>query len=355
MSDDVSTILDETPPPDIVEQPARSRGAYKLCMECGQNVLRFQYSAGSSICKRCEEQGGRLGQPDAAPALEETPEVESEDVPASVPPPEGPGGVQRTLGGSADALAWLDVACPRPGGDPLTLDQVAATVRSLLEQRTQMIGRVTRARSLASEIRPEDVPLETAAQTLWLACDPILQEALTAAMELLGISLNEAMLGNLSFNRQDLLNQDPSLVPKASLAVQYGSGRGVLTQGNPGRVGLPGRGLVDASGQLVKDCLCCGRAFHPPRERPNPDFCDDACGTFVDQLRIWATNTVLDELRYPGSTTPAPLPHPSKLWAEWCPERCQEPFLSHALQFREQRSAQQMDQARVQQQKMRGL
>jgi hypothetical protein len=115
---------------------------------------------------------------------------------------------------------------------------------------------------------------------------------------------------------------------------------------------LPGGRLVDAAGQLVKTCLCCGREFHPPRDRPNPDFCDDQCGTFVDQLRLWATNTVLDELRYPGSATPAPLPDPRTFWQV---ERCQEPYLHAALAFRETRVAQQMEAARVQQTKMRGL
>jgi hypothetical protein len=341
MSEDVSTLVDETPPPDVVERPARGGGVYKLCMACGQNVLRFEYRAGSSICKRCEAlaQDGVPAELEAAPAA-------ADPVAAAAPAQD-----RASVGGSAWALEVLRGMCGVPGAADLTLDDVVHTLHTLQDERAQMIGRVTRYGVRSGEVRPDEVPLETAAQALWLACDPILQEALTASMELLGLSLNQVMLGNLAFSRQELLNQDQSLVPQASLAVQYGQGRGLLTQGS-GRLGLPGGRLVDAQGQLVKDCLCCGREFHPPRDRPNPDFCDDYCGTFVDQLRIWATNTVLNELRYPGTTEPRPQPDPRTFWPV---ERCQEERLAHALAFREQRVAQQMAQAREQQQKMRGL
>jgi hypothetical protein len=342
---DVSAVVDETPEPDIVEHPARSRGAYKLCMECGQNVLRFEYRAGSSVCKRCEalEQGQAAPGGEPAGVLEEASGAAEETVPT---PTQGGG----MVAGSAAAQGWLEGICGL-GGRPLTLDQIVDVLRTMQAERAAMIGRVTRYGAQA-EVRPEDVPLEVAATTLWLACDPVLQERLTAAQELLGLALHQVMLGNLAYHEQDLLNQNQSLVRQASLAVQYGTGRGLLTQGNPGRTGIPGGRLVDASGQLVKDCLCCGREFHPPRDRPNPDFCDEACGTFADQLRIWATNTVLNEIRYPGTTDAAPMPDPRTYWQV---ERCQEPFLSHALQFREQRVQQQMGLARDQQQKMRGL
>jgi DNA-binding transcriptional regulator YdaS (Cro superfamily) len=308
-------------------------------MACGQNVVRLHYRAGSSVCKRCEalEQGQAL----AEGLLEATAAVDEEAAP--MPRAEG------VVAGSAEALAWLHARCG--GQDALTLDQIVDVLRQMEAERVQMIGRVTRYGAVPGQIRPEDVPLEVAATALWLACDPVLQDRLTAAQEVLQISLNQLMIGNLAYHDQDLLDQDQSLVPQASYAVQYGVGpRG--RQGLLGRTGLPGGRLVDASGQLVKDCLCCGREFHPPRERPNPDFCDEGCGTFADQVRIWATNTVLNELRYPGSADPAPLPDPRTFWQV---ERCQEPYLGHAMQFREQRVAQQMDLARAQQQKMRGM
>ena len=88
-----------------------------------------------------------------------------------------------------------------------------------------MIGRVTRGTG-PGVVRPEDLPLEVAAEALYWGCDPILQEALAAAMELLGQSLNQVMLGSLSFNRQELLNQDQSLIPQASYAGQFGPGGG---------------------------------------------------------------------------------------------------------------------------------
>jgi hypothetical protein len=342
---DVSAVVDETPEPDIVEHPARSRGAYKLCMECGQNVLRFEYRAGSSVCKRCEalEQGQAAPGGEPAGVLEDAAGAAEEVAPT---PTEGVG----IVAGSEEAKAWLEGYCGR-GGGPLTLEQIIDVLRTMQAERTAMIGRVTRYGTQAGPLNPEDVPLEVAAQALWLACDPVLQDRLTAAQEVLQLALNQVILGNLAYHDQDLLEQDQSLVPQASYAVQYGVGaRG--RQGLLGRTGLPGGRLVDASGQLVKDCLCCGREFHPPRERPNPDFCDEACGTFADQLRIWATNTVLNEIRYPGTTDPAPMPDPRTYWQV---ERCQEPYLSSAMRFREQRVQQQMGLARDQQQKMRGL
>lgn len=341
MSEQDVAMVEETPPLDHVEQPARSRGgAYKLCMECGQNVLRFQYRAGSSICQRCEAraQGTLL--------LEQS----EESAPDVVPGPPEP--VLAVIQGSRDAFEFVQSVCGGRSTEAVTLDRIQAYIAELHEERVQMIGRVTRGRPVQGELRAEDVPLEVAAQTLWLACDPILQEALSAAMELLGLSLNQVILGNLAFSRQELLNQDQSLVPQASLAVQYGQGRGLLTQGNAGRTGLPGGRLVDANGLLVKDCLCCGREFHPPRDRPNPYYCDEGCGTFADQLRIWATNTVLNELRYPGQTDTAPLPDPRGYWPV---DRCQDSLLQHALQFRESQLQVLMQQARDQQSKMRGL
>ena len=340
MSDDVTTVeTDETPPPDIVEQPARSRGAYKLCMECGQNVLRPHYRAGSSVCKACEAKGSTPVEALEVPAGNEAPVPLDAAAEALV-----------TVHGSSQALDWLEGICNARGATRVTLDQIAATLGELHAQQAQMIGRVTRYGAVAEAVRPDEVPLEVAAEALYLACDPILQEKLRAAMEVLRLSLNQVILGNLAYHEQELLNQDQSLVPQASYAAQYGTGVG--GRGAAGRASMPGRPLVDAQGQLIKDCLCCGREFHPTPQRPNPDFCDEACGTFVDQLRIWATNMVLNELRYPGATDATPAPDPRPYWPV---ERCQEPFLSTALQFRERRGAQQMAAAREQQQKMRGL
>jgi hypothetical protein len=344
MSEDVQAVSDETPPPDVVERPARSSGVYKLCMACGQNRDRRRYRAGSSICERCEAlEAGLLHEEADAGQLEAEADVSAG--PAVEP--------LAHVAGSPQALQWVRGYCaPVADDEALTLEMIAQTFRRVLDDRAQMIGRVTRQRGLMGEVRPEDVPLETAAQALFLACDPILQEALSAATELLGLSLNQVMLGNLAFSRQELLNQDQSLVPQASLAVQYGRGRGVLTQGSPGLTNLPGGRLLDSQGLLIKTCLCCGREFHPPRERPNPDFCDEACGTFADQLRLWATNTVLDQVRYPDTAVVASQPDPRTFWPV---ERCQESYITHALQFREQRIAVQMEQAHLQQQKMRGL
>ena len=344
MSEPEMLVVDETPPPDIVERPARSSGAYKLCMQCGHNVLRFEYRAGSSVCKRCEEAIDRKEDPLMEPATFFESPVEDADAHAG--PEEVP--AQASVVGSAAALAWLTGACGATG--PLTLDALAVTLRDVLAQQAAMIGRVTRYGVGPQEVRPEDVPLEVAAEALYLACDPLLQEKLRAAMEVLRLSLNQVILGNLAYHEQELLNQDQSLVPQASYAAQYETGVGGR-RAAPGRSSVPGRPLVDAQGQLIKACLCCGREFHPTPQRPNPDFCDESCGTFVDQLRVWATNTVLDELRY-GIRDAAPLPDPRTYWPL---ERCQEPFLTVALTFRERRAAQQMAQAREQQQKMRGL
>ena len=96
------------------------------------------------------------------------------------------------------------------------------------------------------------------------------------------------------------------MVPEAPLSVQYGGRR---LPSPAGLVGLPGGRLVDASGQLVKACKCCGREFHPPRERPNPDYCDNECGTFAAAFTSWAMGMVSAEL---NPQIEAPLKEPSE-------------------------------------------
>lgn len=180
--------VDETPPPDVVAQPARSRGSYKLCMECGQNVLRPHYRVGSSVCKLCEAKMGRgtetpsntightVSHTIGGAAPDPLPDADSDADPDAEPDtdPIVLEVATTTVSGTVESRDWLASTCGLRTPDTLTLDLVAAKLGGVLEQQAQMIGRVTRHGNPAAAAGPEDIPLEVAAQALWLACDATL-------------------------------------------------------------------------------------------------------------------------------------------------------------------------------------
>ena len=295
------------------------------CSACGAWKFRFEFAKGRKICTSCQRQvdqfeASQTEMPSLSADAEET----------------------MIIGSLADE-AWLRDVCGTDG--IVTLAEVRATLAAALEDGDKAVARAMEQSS--RQLEPHRVPLEVAAQRLYLACYPEIRERFDAAKEMTGYPLWRVMVGNWAYHKDDLAGTDPTFVPELSPHEQFGSSGPRLVQRSPVMQ------QTDASGNLLCTCQCCGDTFAPPKGRPNPAYCrvtpalpESECGNFAHALQTWATNSV----RTPDMAGRA-VPEPA---AYLRPERCTAPVIEKMRQFREWKLKELVDEAVRHNNQMRG-
>ena len=301
------------------------RSTQSQCSACGAWKFRFEFVKGRTICASCQKQV------DAWEAVEYAP-------PNAVPDPED----SMIIGTAADE-AWLRDVCGQDG--TVTLAAVRRVLTEAMEDESRAIARALDQTN--RQLEPHRVPLEIAAQRLYLACYPEIRERFDAAKEMTGYPLWKVIIGNWAYHKDDLAGSDPTFVPELSPHEQFGNSGPRLVPH------APVMQQTDASGNLLCTCQCCGDTFAPPKGRPNPAYCristastESECGNFASALQTWAINKV----RTPNMASD-PLPEPARFLR---PERCTSTVIEKMRQFRNWKLPELEDLAIQQNNQMRG-
>ena len=345
-----------------------SSGTTKECAQCGADKFRYEFQAGSEVCRACEMDGDRmednplLEHPMAQVALGGA--VEGPE-PAVEHGLEEWGGLrvsqvllgemralmgvaedeeldldrfvaEHAIVGSPRERAWWQTTCFPRGTGVLNLEVVRAFCSERLRELEQLRARAyDQGAKGTAPVTWEDVSLAVAAEVIYHESYPDVREHLDIAMEVTGEGLDRIIMGVLGRDRDSLHSPDFSLVPDRTPVERVTPVRPAGPAQQPVQQVL-GR-EVDASGNFLRTCKCCGETFSPKKGVPNSDFCSPAgsteseCGAFDHALHTWAGNAV----RYASEGMDrAPLPEPED-WLRHC--RTRPEGFQRALTFRDSR------------------
>jgi hypothetical protein len=214
------------------------------------------------------------------------------------------------VGEAADKRWLMEVCLPREDGGPLNLRLVHEYIVSLFKERDEILATVA-ARSAPAELNPREIPLEVAAEALYLACYPEVRERFDAACEITGQPLNRVMLGRFAYDLDSLHASDPTLVPDVSPVEQFGRPAAMMRSAVRA---VPGR-MMNEAGDFVRQCNVCEIVFKPHKDKPQQAFCGNSCGDLHHRLQGWWFNVVRGRTDDKEHTLPAPHPREyADLW-----------------------------------------